>query len=138
MIDRIVIRVRCDSQNCKISLGAKFGCEEEEAIRLMHFIKNVGLTLWGFSFHVGSPCDELNAYVRGIAICKKLIAIAREIGCEDAQLIDIGGGFPGNRGFCIDKVRYCSFFLTLNVSKFILTLCGRDTKLTINQVYLFR
>ncbi|OAD53708.1 Ornithine decarboxylase [Eufriesea mexicana] len=101
---KIVIRIRCDSQNCKVSLGTKFGCEEEEAVRLMHFIKNVGLTLWGFSFHVGSPCNELNAYVRGIMMCKRLIAIAREIGCEDAQLIDIGGGFPGNRGYCIDKL----------------------------------
>ncbi|KAK1118836.1 hypothetical protein K0M31_014608 [Melipona bicolor] len=102
---KIVIRICCDAKNALVSLGMKFGCDpDEETVRLMHLIKSLGLTLWGFSFHVGSPCGELEAYVRGIRMCKKLISTAKEIGCKDVQLIDIGGGFPGNREFFIDEI----------------------------------
>ncbi|XP_014484259.1 PREDICTED: ornithine decarboxylase 2-like [Dinoponera quadriceps] len=102
---KIVIRIRCDSKNSPVPLGSKFGCEpDEEAVRLIQLTKDLGLTLHGFSFHVGSPCGELNAFSRGIGICKRLIAIARAIGCKDVQLIDIGGGFPGASGTDIDKV----------------------------------
>lgn len=102
---KIVIRIRCDAKDSQIVLGLKFGCDpEEEAIRLIQFTKDLGLTLYGFSFHVGSPCGELNAYSRGISICRRLMAVARSIGCADVQLIDIGGGFPGESGTGIDKL----------------------------------
>ncbi|CAK9805810.1 Ornithine decarboxylase [Anthophora plagiata] len=102
---KIVIRIRCDAKDCLVSLGTKFGCDpNEEAVRLIHLTKNLGLTLWGFSFHVGSPCGELNAYSRGIGMCKRLMAIAKSVGCENVQLIDIGGGFSGNRDYSLDKV----------------------------------
>ncbi|XP_076766918.1 ornithine decarboxylase 2-like [Xylocopa sonorina] len=102
---KIVIRIRCDAENSMISLGAKFGCDpDDEAIQLIHLTKSLGLKLWGFSFHVGCLCGELNAYGRGIRMCKRLIDVARSIGCKEAQLIDIGGGFPGEKRHSIDKV----------------------------------
>ncbi|XP_011694193.1 PREDICTED: ornithine decarboxylase 2-like [Wasmannia auropunctata] len=102
---KIVVRIRCDAKNSDCDLGLKFGCEpDENAVRLIQFTMNLGLTLHGFSFHVGSPCRELNAYSRGIGICKRLITIAQSMGCKDVQLIDIGGGFPGERGTDIDKL----------------------------------
>ncbi|KAG5335644.1 AZIN2 inhibitor, partial [Acromyrmex heyeri] len=102
---KIVIRIRCDAKNSECNLGLKFGCEpDEDAVRLIQLTANLGLTLHGFSFHVGSPCGELNAYSRGIGICKRLIAIAKSMGCQDVQLIDIGGGFPGQSGTDIDKL----------------------------------
>lgn len=104
--NRVVIRIRCDAIVSTVRLGSKFGCDsEEEAIRLIQLTKSLGFTLHGFSFHVGSPCGELHAYSRGIAVCKKLIATARTLGCEDVKLIDIGGGFPGHAGYRIDDVR---------------------------------
>lgn len=102
---RIIIRIRCDAKNSGCDLGLKFGCEpDEDAVRLIQLTTDLGLTLYGFSFHVGSPCGELNAFSRGIGICRRLIAIAKSMGCKDLQLIDIGGGFPGERGTNIDKV----------------------------------
>ncbi|XP_050450760.1 ornithine decarboxylase 2-like [Cataglyphis hispanica] len=100
---KIVIRIRCDAKNTLISLGTKFGCDpREEARCLIKYTKNLGLNLHGFSFHVGTPCLELDAYRRGIKICKKLIAYAKSIGCEDTQLIDIGGGFMSVCGEDLD------------------------------------
>lgn len=101
-----MIRIRCDAKNSQCDLGLKFGCEpDEEAVRLIRLTMDLGLTLHGFSFHVGSPAGELNAFGRGIAMCKRLISIARSMGCQDVQLVDIGGGFPGEKGTDIDKVR---------------------------------
>nr|XP_050868816.1 ornithine decarboxylase 2-like isoform X1 [Vespula vulgaris] len=107
---KIIIRFRCDSNSDSIKyvkLGIKFGCNpDDEAKELIKLIKNQGLVLHGFSFHVGSPCKEYNAYKRGIEICKELITFAKSIGCEDIKLIDIGGGFPGESGYQIDEVSY--------------------------------
>ncbi|XP_012536788.1 ornithine decarboxylase 1 [Monomorium pharaonis] len=102
---KIVIRIRCDAKNSDCDLGLKFGCEpDEDAVRLIQLTRDLGLTLHGFSFHPGSPCGELKAYSRGIGICRQLIAIAKSLGCKDVQMIDIGGGFPGQRGTNIDKL----------------------------------
>ncbi|EFN89085.1 Ornithine decarboxylase [Harpegnathos saltator] len=102
---KIVIRIRCDSKNTPVVLGMKFGCEShEEAVRLIQLTKDLGLNLHGFSFHVGSPCCEPEAYSRGITMCKQLIIVSKSIGCDDVQLIDIGGGFPGESGTNIDEI----------------------------------
>lgn len=101
---KVVLRIRCDAKVSQVRFGTKFGCDpNEEAVRLIRLAKSLGLTLHGFSFHVGSPCGELNAYSRGISMCKRLINIARTIGCKDVQLIDIGGGFPGDTDCRIDN-----------------------------------
>nr|KAF7387685.1 hypothetical protein H0235_018407 [Vespula pensylvanica] len=119
---KIVIRFRCDSNSSfakYINLGIKYGCEPgDEAKELIQLAKDLDLILYGFSFHVGSPCKEFNAfhvgspckefnaYKRGIEICKDLITFAKSIGCEDIKLIDIGGGFPGEIGIEIEEISY--------------------------------
>nr|XP_031847575.1 ornithine decarboxylase 2-like isoform X1 [Nomia melanderi] len=101
---KIVIRIRCDADNSLVCLGTKFGCDpDEEAVRLIRLTKSLDLELHGFSFHVGSPCGEAEAYARGIAHCTRLIAVARTMGCDDVRLIDIGGGFPGESASRIDN-----------------------------------
>lgn len=105
---RIIIRFRNDNNSVhdkSTKLGIKFGCDPgAEANKLIQFTKDLGLTLHGFSFHAGSPCNEIDAYARGIRICKQLITFAESIGCKDIKLIDIGGGFPGENEYQIDKV----------------------------------
>ncbi|XP_018369828.1 PREDICTED: ornithine decarboxylase 2-like isoform X1 [Trachymyrmex cornetzi] len=96
---KVVIRIRCDSKNSPILFGEKFGCDPcEEAVYLIQCARDLGLNLYGFSFHVGTPCLELDAYHRGIEICKQLIAVAKSIGCSNVKLIDIGGGFSSISG----------------------------------------
>ncbi|KAL6259627.1 hypothetical protein P5V15_009543 [Pogonomyrmex californicus] len=102
---KIVIRIRCDAKNSPVSLGEKFGCEPcEEAVGLIQCTRDLGLNLHGFSFHVGTPCLEMDAYRRGIEICKRLIAVARSVGCNDVELIDIGGGFSSVCGEELDEL----------------------------------
>lgn len=102
---KIIIRFRCDSENADINLGLKYGCDpKHEAIKLIHLTKSLGLTLYGFSFHVGSPCGDLAAYAQGIRIAEKLIGYAKSVGCYEANLIDIGGGFPGESDYDFNQV----------------------------------
>lgn len=122
-LHRIVIRIRCDSKNSPILLGAKFGCDPcEEAVHLIQCAQDLGLNLYGFSFHVGTPCLEMDAYCRGIEICKQLIAVAKSIGCSNVKLIDIGGGFLSIRGEELDKVRKNKSNLLLFTQTFLMTL----------------
>lgn len=73
-------------------------------MHLIQLTKDLDLNLHGFSFHVGSPCEEFEAYARGIAMCKQLITISKTIGFDKVQLIDIGGGFPDENETDTDKV----------------------------------
>jgi len=112
---KVIIRFRCDSAISDAYLGQKFGCEPgDEAERLIRECRNLNLELHGFSFHAGSPCGEVAALSRGINICKYLIDVARSYGHHDVQLIDIGGGIPGESDFFIDEV--WSYFKTLEKS----------------------
>ncbi|XP_008208586.1 ornithine decarboxylase 2 [Nasonia vitripennis] len=101
---KIIIRFRCDAAVSDSYLGQKFGCDPgEEAVRLIRGCRDLGLELHGFSFHVGSPCGEVMALSRGIGICKYLIDVARSLGHHNVQLIDIGGGIPGDSDFLLDE-----------------------------------
>ncbi|XP_014207070.1 ornithine decarboxylase 2-like [Copidosoma floridanum] len=109
---KVIIRFRCDALVSDIYLGQKFGCDpDEEAKLLIRGCRDLGLDLHGFSFHVGSPCGEVLALSRGIGLCKGLIDTARDYGFYNVQLIDIGGGVPGEADFVLDEVY--SHFKTL-------------------------
>ncbi|XP_043470239.1 ornithine decarboxylase 1-like [Leptopilina heterotoma] len=102
---KIIIRFRCDSKITCNSLGVKYGCDaKKEAIELIRLTKSLGLTLYGFSFHTGSPCGDLTAYNEGIKIAKNLIDQAKAFGCHEVCLIDIGGGFPGESDYDLNQI----------------------------------
>ncbi|XP_071563976.1 ornithine decarboxylase-like [Temnothorax nylanderi] len=93
---KIVIRVRCDTDNSPASrsLRVKFGCESyKEAVDLIQHVQSLGLYLYGFTFSAST--SAINNYVKGIEICKYLIEVAKLFGCSNVKLIDIGGGFSG-------------------------------------------
>lgn len=118
-----MIRIRCDAKNSLVSLGAKFGCDlYKEAVCLIQRVKDLDLNLHGFSFHVGSPCLEIDAYRRGIKMCERLIAIAKTLGCKSVQLIDIGGGFESVHGKELDMVYIYDILLYVVVNILFLFL----------------
>ncbi|TMW54742.1 hypothetical protein DOY81_000273 [Sarcophaga bullata] len=92
----LVIRFRCEAQDAQCPLGDKFGCDaENDATALMLLAKSLNLKVIGTSFHVGSGCNDLPAYDRAIATAKKLFDFGSLLG-YNMNLLDIGGGFPGN------------------------------------------
>ena len=102
---RLVLRIRAEAERCLIALGGKFGCEPDKAVELLKHAKNLGLTVAGISFHVGTGCHETQAYPRAIHIAAEVIDEAQKNGVR-IQYLDIGGGFPGDSLEMFEKVSY--------------------------------
>ena len=53
-------------------------------------------SLFRCSFHVGSGCRDRNAYVKAVSLAREAFDIGLKEGF-DMNLLDIGGGFPGQK-----------------------------------------
>ncbi|KAH3847753.1 hypothetical protein DPMN_090084 [Dreissena polymorpha] len=97
-IFRLVLRISPQS-NFKVlcDLGIKFGVNPEKAINLLRAAKNLGLDIIGVSFHVGSGCQEPEAFASAIQQARMVFDQGRDLGFN-MTLLDIGGGFPGHAG----------------------------------------
>merc|ERR1719379_3304745 len=92
---KLLIRVRTDDVSSQCPMSNKFGCAVEACPDLLHRAGDVGLTVVGVSFHVGSGCQKPNAFTDAIRRAEDVMAAGVELGFS-MQLLDIGGGFPGN------------------------------------------
>lgn len=72
-------------------LGLKYGANPDEARKLLSAAANLGLSVVGVSFHVGSACKNLSTYSEAIATAKRVFDVAEELG-HTMKLLDIGGG----------------------------------------------
>lgn len=104
----MVIRIRCDAVVAQCGLGMKFGCDPiTEAPKLLTIARSLGINVVGVSFHVGSGCGEVGVYRRAIAAARDTFDFAQTLGYS-FQVLDIGGGFPGDFGTTLDDVSFNS------------------------------
>ena len=101
---RMVLRIRCDAKKVQCPLGIKFGAFPKDAPRLMELAQKLGIDLVGISFHVGSGCDEPEVFDRCITLGRQLFDVAARDYGFDMTLLDLGGGYPGNRGSSIQQI----------------------------------
>ncbi|MCX6089368.1 MAG: type III PLP-dependent enzyme [Candidatus Atribacteria bacterium] len=90
---QVILRIKTPSDGSRINLSYKFGAEQEDALHLLLRAREAGLRPVGVSFHVGSPCTNVQNYVSSLQIVKKIFEQAADKGF-DLKLVDIGGGFP--------------------------------------------
>ena len=101
---KIVIRIRCDAEIAQCQLGMKFGCDPSyEAPNLLRLSRMLDLDVIGVSFHVGSGCQDPPVFQRAIRHAKTLFELAKDLGFKP-YLLDLGGGYPGDKGSSIDKI----------------------------------
>ncbi|XP_062564368.1 ornithine decarboxylase-like [Armigeres subalbatus] len=101
---KLVLRIRCEAEKAQCPLGKKFGCDPVvEAPRLIKTAQSMNLDVVGISFHVGSGCSDFPVYYKAISYARELFDYAKQLGYE-FNLLDIGGGFPGDKGTSIDEV----------------------------------
>lgn len=101
---KIVIRIRCDAEVAQCQLGMKFGCDPVyEAPNLLRLARMMNLNVVGVSFHVGSGCQDPPVFSRAIHHARTLFDMAKDLGFEP-YLLDLGGGYPGNKGTSLDKI----------------------------------
>ncbi|KAH0789653.1 Pyridoxal-dependent decarboxylase, pyridoxal binding domain containing protein [Histomonas meleagridis] len=88
----VYLRVKPKFTNAKIQLSDKFGASTEEIDPLLKITKEYGAKFIGFSFHVGSLCDDVTTFQVALNYVSDLKSQAERYGLH-VRFIDIGGGF---------------------------------------------
>lgn len=101
---KVVLRIRCDAKNAKWVLGVKFGALPKDAPVLIDLASQLSLDLVGISFHVGSCCYEPEVFERCIDIGRQLFDLAESKHGIKMKILDLGGGFPGDRNPSFDEM----------------------------------
>ena len=93
---RLLIRVAaCDDSSALCPMSIKFGARPEAARTLLERAQSLGLEVVGVHFHVGSGCTEAAAYRQALLTARRVFDEASALGMH-FELLDIGGGFPGD------------------------------------------
>ncbi|KAL0234949.1 hypothetical protein GEMRC1_001531 [Eukaryota sp. GEM-RC1] len=92
---QILLRISFRNPAAKADLSKKFGCSPDDIFNLLSFSKDLGVTVKGICFHVGSQTTNPNLYVNAITKCREIIVKANAMG-YNLSVLDIGGGFPIN------------------------------------------
>jgi len=94
---RLVLRLLPTSQfKVQCELGNKFGCHPDNVCKLLARAQALDLNVTGISFHVGSGVEEAAAFSCAVKQAHDAWCLAEEFGF-DMTLLDIGGGFPGQK-----------------------------------------
>ena len=90
----LVLRIRADDTQARCQLGNKFGADPVDALALLGTAKDLGLSVVGVSFHVGSGATNPHAFTAAILLARKVFDMGNALGFN-MTLLDIGGGFCG-------------------------------------------
>ena len=89
----LVLRIKVPDTGSQVEMSSKFGIEPTEAYGLIKKTFDMGLTVEGLSFHVGSQCGNFDNYTTALALTSELLNDSRKKGYP-LNIVDIGGGFP--------------------------------------------
>lgn len=94
---RVFIRLLVeDSVSADWPLSRKFGCHPDMAYDLLVMARELGLTPYGVSFHVGSQQRDIGQWNDAIARAKYLFTSLEEEEGIRLTMINMGGGFPAS------------------------------------------
>jgi len=85
----LLVRLRVDNSQAKLSLGSKFGAAPGEVKALLFAARQAADAL-GICFHVGSQAMSPSAYADAMARVRDAIVEA----AVTVDIVDVGGGFP--------------------------------------------
>jgi len=92
---RMILRILADDPTAVCQFGTKFGIAPSSALAVLQSAKAMGINVVGVSFHVGSGCQNPEAFHDAVASARRVFNDAASIGFEFSYL-DVGGGFPGH------------------------------------------
>ena len=90
----LALRLRVPNTGAMVELSSKFGCAPGEAVDLILAAHDMGLSVEGLSFHVGSQTTNVDNYVQALQLSAHVFQEAKDRGYDKMNLLDIGGGFP--------------------------------------------
>ena len=89
----LVLRLKVPDSGSQVEMASKFGAEPGDGQQLIQEAFDMGLSVEGVSFHVGSQCTNFDNYTVALGIASTILNEARKKGFP-LNLVDIGGGFP--------------------------------------------
>jgi ornithine decarboxylase len=89
----LICRIKVANVGSVVELSSKFGVEPGDATDLIVEAFDLGLTVEGVSFHVGSQCLNIDNYVNALEASAGIFAEVRSRR-HRLKLLNIGGGFP--------------------------------------------
>jgi len=92
----LLLRITTDDEKSVCSFSNKFGCPAAGGPALLEIANKLGLNVVGVSFHVGSGCGDAEAYGKALTDAHFIFDAADRLGMKPMNLVDIGGGFPGD------------------------------------------
>jgi ornithine decarboxylase len=90
----LVVRLKVPDTGSQVEMSSKFGAEPADAQKLIQQAFDMGLTVEGISFHVGSQCTHFDNYTSALAITSEIFNDARKKGYP-LNIIDIERRIPG-------------------------------------------
>ena len=94
---RIFVRMLVEAgQSADWPLSRKFGCHPDMAYDLLVMARELGLTPYGVSFHVGSQQRDIGIWNEAIAKATYLFSSLEEEEGIKLSMINMGGGFPAH------------------------------------------
>jgi len=90
----LLLRVQTDDSLAQCPLSNKFGARVEDCGSLLARAEELGLTVVGVSFHVGSGCSQKGAFRSALRRARAVFDEMEGRGLAP-RLLDIGGGFGG-------------------------------------------
>jgi ornithine decarboxylase len=94
---RVYVRILVEnSVTADWPLSRKFGCHPDMAYDLLVQARDLGLTPYGISFHVGSQQRDIGQWNDAIAKTKYLFTSLEEEENIKLTMINMGGGFPAS------------------------------------------
>lgn len=94
---RMILRILADDPSAVCQFGIKFGCPTSETLQILQSAKSLNVNVVGVSFHVGSGCNNAEAFHDAVGSARRVFNEAASLGF-DFRILDIGGGFPGHDG----------------------------------------
>ena len=94
---RIYVRILGEpASSADWPLSRKFGCHPDMAYDLLVMARDLGLTPYGISFHVGSQQRDIGSWNDAIAKTKYLFESLEDEENIKLSMINMGGGFPAH------------------------------------------
>jgi ornithine decarboxylase len=94
---KLVLRIVTDDSDAICRFSMKFGADMNTARHLLEKAREIDLEIIGISFHCGSGQMTSKAFVDAIQNARIIMNYGNKLGFT-MNLLDIGGGFPGNTG----------------------------------------
>lgn len=92
---RVMFRLLLDGEGADWPLSRKFGAHPDMVFKLILRARELGLSPYGVSFHVGSQQRDIGQWDNAIALCRYLFDSLKEEGIK-LKALNLGGGLPAH------------------------------------------